>query len=611
MSAAEMLALRRFGDDQIVTLAKLVIETAFQPIVEAATGAVFGYESLMRGFDRLGFRSPLDLLDKAHEAGHLLALEHMINSRALAAFASLPDFATRTLFINLDSRLVSVGGDVVGRLSGHLKRAGIPASSICFEISERFDNEVVPEFSSLIRKLRQEGFKLAIDDFGVGHNGLKLLCDHPVDYLKIDRHFVSGIAADARKRHLVKNSVNAAHVLGIRVIAEGVETEAEFLACRDAGCDLVQGWFVAKPQTDLSNLKPVYAQVERAGGARRSSRSLDSILIRRQIEQLPAVRESDSLESIFELFRKDPKRTFFPVLNANDEPRGILHEYHVKELIYHPFGRDLLKNKIYQKSLSHFVTMTPVADLDTPAEQLLNIFADMGGNECVILTENMRYVGILSASSLLKIINEKQLKTAEDQNPLTGLPGNRSIRDYLQDRALDGDQLRCFCYFDFDNFKPFNDHYGFQKGDHAISLFASLLRRHFIGEEVFIGHLGGDDFFAGVSGRDVPAVRDLLERLLGEFAREVRQLYAPEDQAAGLIRGHDRNGFPSDFPLMRCSAAVLVVQEGDVIADTGQISAKIAGLKGLAKLSANGLVFSHPGSSASLWAVETGHRQAG
>lgn len=94
MSAApaEILSLRRFGDDQIVTLAKLVIENALQPIVEATTGAVFGYESLMRGFERLGFASPVELLDKAEAAGQLLALEHLINSRAVAAFATLPDF---------------------------------------------------------------------------------------------------------------------------------------------------------------------------------------------------------------------------------------------------------------------------------------------------------------------------------------------------------------------------------------------------------------------------------------------------------------------------------------------------------------------------------------
>ncbi|MDK1480888.1 EAL domain-containing protein, partial [Sinorhizobium sp. 6-117] len=368
VAPAEILSLRRFGDDQIVTLAKLVIENAFQPIVEATTGAVFGYESLMRGFQRLGFASPLELLDKAEEVGQLLALEHLINSRAVAAFATVPDFATRTLFLNFDSRLVGGEGDIVERLVNHLKRANIAPSSLCFELSERFDSGKMPDFSALVRQLRLAGFKLAIDDFGAGFNGLKLLCDQPVDYVKIDRHFIGGIERDPRKRHLVRHTVNMAHVLGTRVIAEGVETEAEFLACRDLGCDLVQGYFIARPTTHLGELQPAYPHLESSGAARRSSATLDSILIRKQIEQLPAVRESDELESVFDLFRLNPRQAFFPVLNANGEPRGILHEYHVKEMIYHPFGRDLLKNRIYQRRISHFVSPAPIADLDTPAD---------------------------------------------------------------------------------------------------------------------------------------------------------------------------------------------------------------------------------------------------
>ncbi|WP_204308500.1 hypothetical protein, partial [Klebsiella pneumoniae] len=91
-----------------------------------------------------------------------------------------------------------------------------------------------------------------------------------------------------------------------------------------------------------------------------------SILIRAQVQRLPAVRENDDLDNVFELFRKNPQQSFFPVLSANDEPRGVLHEYHVKAMIYHPFGRDLLKNRIYQRGISHFVTGTPIADLDTP-----------------------------------------------------------------------------------------------------------------------------------------------------------------------------------------------------------------------------------------------------
>lgn len=593
MSAApaEILSLRRFGDDQIVTLAKLVVENAFQPIVEATTGIVFGYESLLRGFDRLGFASPVELLDKAAEAGHLLALEQMINSRAFASFSNIKDFSTLTLFVNLDSRLINVGGDLVERLSAHLKRSNIPPSSICFEISERFDNNHVPEFSSLVKKLRLHGFKLAIDDFGVGHNGLRLLCDQPVDYLKIDRHFISGIGSDSRKRHLVKQIVNTAHVLGTRVVAEGVETESEFATCRDLGCDLIQGWFVARPTTHLADLKSAYPHLAEAGTARRGSSGFDGILIRRQIEQLPVVYENDELDTVFELFRKDPERGFFPVLNANDEPRGILSEHHVKEMIYHPFGRDLLKNRVYQRGISHFVKMTPIADLDTPAEQMLSIFADMDGSDCVILTENMRYAGVLTASSLLKIISEKQLQTAQDQNPLTGLPGNRSIRDHMQERALDGDRVRHFCYCDFDNFKPFNDKFGFQKGDVAISLFAALMRRHFISSERFLGHVGGDDFFIAVSGWSTEELKTVLTRLLADFATDAGKLYAPEDLAAGSIQGQDRAGKKRSFPLMRCSIAVMEIPEGAVVADVNRISARFAASKTRAKKSPEGLSF--------------------
>ncbi|MQW87239.1 GGDEF domain-containing protein [Sinorhizobium saheli] len=592
MSAApvEVLSLRRFGDDQIITLAKLVIENAFQPIVEATTGAVFGYESLVRGFERLGFASPLELLDKAEGAGQLLALEHLINSRAVAAFATLPDFSARTLFLNFDSRLVGGEGDIVERLVNHLKRSNIAPSSICFELSERFDSGKMPDFSALVRQLRLAGFKLAIDDFGAGFNGLQLLCDQPVDYVKIDRHFVSGIEADPRKRHLVRHTVNMAHVLGTRVIAEGVETEAEFLVCRDLGCDLMQGYFVARPTTHLTELQPTYAHLEPAGSIRRPSSTLDSILIRKEIEQLPAVKERDDLDSVFDLFRLNPRRAFFPVLNANGEPRGILHEYHVKEMIYHPFGRDLLKNRIYQRRISHFVTPAPIADLDTPADEMLKIFAGMDGSDCVILTENMRYAGILSASSLLKIINEKQLKMAQEQNPLTGLPGNRAIRDYVQDAILDGDQTRYFCYCDFDDFKPFNDAYGFQKGDLAITLFAALLRRHFIGEEKFLGHVGGDDFFVGVSGFSEEEIRTVLMRLIDDFRLDVRQLYTPEHQAAGGISGYGRDGITRDFPLMRCSIAVLELPEGFILSDSQMVSKRIAEIKARAKASEDGLV---------------------
>ena len=601
MSSAAVLepgVFRRYASDQLLPLAKLVIENAFQPIVEVATGSVFGYESLLRGHDRLGFASPLELIDQAHDGGQLLALEQMVAHRALAKFAGLPDFSSQTLFLNLDVRMIRDGQLFLEKIVQHLRQADVAPSSVCFELSERFDNTSVPEFAELMSEMRKAGFKLAIDDFGVGHGEMKLLCDYPVDYLKIDRHFISDIDVNPRKRHLVKNIVNIAHVLGIRVIAEGIETEAEFLACREYGVDLVQGYFIARPTSFVTELQPAYPHLAAIGLSRRSSQSLDEILIRKQIEKLPTVFENESIDSVFELFRRNPRQAFFPVLNANGEPRGVINEYHLKEFIYQPFGRDLLKNKVYERTIAHFVERAPIIGLDAEAEELMSLFANMENSACVILTENMRYAGVVSAASLIKVVNEKQLKIAQDQNPLTGLPGNRAIRDFMYQAGRDDDEQRFFCYCDFDHFKPFNDHYGFQMGDHAISLFAALMKRYFFSDEHFLGHVGGDDFFIGIRDWSRDELEEILERLLSDFHDDAVALYSEEERAAGRIRGHDRTGVERDFPLLRCSIGVVHLPQGLILDDIARIGTEIATVKVAAKESDRGLVFASYGDAA-------------
>jgi diguanylate cyclase (GGDEF)-like protein len=592
-AAAKSGTLRRYASDQLLPLAKVVVESAFQPIVEAGTGAVFGYESLMRGQERIGFESPVDILDEAERTGQLLPLEQMVGSRALAKFLTLPNRSTATLFLNLDVRLIAKGDELVDDLLQHLKNAGIAPSSICFELSERFDNTVVPEFASLVAKMRRTGFKLAVDDFGVGHGEMKLLCDHAIDYLKVDRYFIADIDTNPRKRHLLKNVVNIAHVLGTRVIAEGIETEAEFLVCRDFGVDLAQGWFIARPTILANELKPSFPHLRDLGKPKGSHQALDAILIRKQIEMLPTVNENDNIDSVFDLFRHNPRQSFFPVVSADNEPRGIIPEYRLKEYIYQPFGRELLKNKAYARAISHFIEKAPIVSLDSGAEKLLEIFANMEGSSCLIVTENMRYAGVVSAASLLKVINEKQLKVAQDQNPLTGLPGNRAIGEFMQAAVRDGDAARHFCYCDFDNFKPFNDAYGFHLGDHAISLFASLMHRYFFAEQHFLGHVGGDDFFVGVTGSNADDLGKLLDRLLADFHDSVFALYSPEDRAAGRMKGHDRSGAETYFPLMRCSIGVLELPKGLVIDDVGRVGTAIAAIKTMAKESLGGVVF-HP-----------------
>jgi diguanylate cyclase (GGDEF)-like protein len=572
-----------------VALAKLTIEYALQPIVEISTGHVYGYEALMRGFDRLQFDTPIAMLDAAARDDQLVELEKMLLGRAIAKFASVPDIACKKLFLNLDGRTLHASDEMIASAARQLRAHRIPPSAICIELSERHNHASTPDFARMVRRLQRAGVRLAIDDFGVGYSELKLLCDYGLDYVKIDGHFIRGISDSHRKRLFVTTITNLAHLLGIRVVAEGVEDEADYVGCREAGCDLVQGYFVARPTCEPAELLPVYSHVAKTRARHRGTRRTDALLVRSEMVELPTLQEETNIEVVFEAFRKSPKQSFFPVVGRNGVPRGIIHERDLKQFIYLPFGRDLLHNKAFERGLTSFITPCPIVDIDTHAAGILEVFANAQGADGVIVTENLHYVGVLSAAALLKVINEKQLQQAQDQNPLTELPGNLSISDHVALTSLDGDQHRHFCYFDFDNFKPFNDRYGFQRGDRAITLFAALMRRHLTGSSFFLGHIGGDDFFAGCTGQANGKLRLRIEQLSHAFSTEVRKLYSEEDQRTGKIVGNDRDGKPREFELMRCSVAVLELGHGTLTNDLDKIDVTIAQAKSEAKHSPSGI----------------------
>jgi EAL domain-containing protein (putative c-di-GMP-specific phosphodiesterase class I)/GGDEF domain-containing protein/CBS domain-containing protein len=576
--------------DPVVSLARLVIDYALQPIVEINTGYVYGYEALLRGYDRLNLGSPIELLDSADQAGALVTFEQMLHARAIAKFASLPDTRGKKLFINIDGRTLHDGRRMLEAAVSAINRQNLPVSALCFEMSERYDNDAQPGFGTVVAALRAMGGRIAVDDFGLGCSELKLLCDYGIDYVKIDGYFIRGMMESQRKRLFVSTIVNLAHVLGIRVIAEGVETESEYIACREVGCDLVQGYFVARPTCELSELLDSYSRIVTARAKHRRDRKTDQLLIRGQLANLPTISGDLDLSAAFDLFLHAPQERFFPVVDGSGEPRGLIHERDIKPFIYLPFGRDLLQNPAYQRRVSSLMTTCPIVDINTDAERILEVFANTPGVDGVIVTENLRYVGVLSAAALLGVINDKQIRLAQDQNPLTELPGNLAITDYVAMAALDGSQHRHFCYFDFDQFKPFNDRYGFAQGDRAIVLFATLMRRHLSGPGVFLGHVGGDDFFAGFCGRDRDAINTTIASLLEGFAHEARKLYDAEDQRNRYIIGIDRDGQERRFGLLRCSAATVELPIGVQTSDLDKIHATMAHAKSEAKRTARGMV---------------------
>ena len=233
---------------------------------------------------------------------------------------------------------------------------------------------------------KQQAYRIAIDDFGTGFSGLQLLYHSEPDFIKIDRFFIEGIENDAKKRLFVSNVIKLAHVLGAQVIAEGVETEKEFYVCHDMGCDLVQGYLVGMPTRNVSELEYKYEAVAGFNLKNRRKTSSDEKLICSQMEYLePLSYPEHSVRYMFEVFRRQNSTTYLPVVNRNGEPLGIVREKDLKEYVYSPYGKDLLKNQRLGITLLNFLDQDPGCRDYYRVEKILEVCTMNKSCEAIIL----------------------------------------------------------------------------------------------------------------------------------------------------------------------------------------------------------------------------------
>ncbi|MBI3446333.1 MAG: GGDEF domain-containing protein [Magnetospirillum sp.] len=556
---------------------------AFQPIVSIHSGACHGYEALLRGTEAAGFASIGDFFDVAHALGALPEVELALREMSIKAFVALPHHAQAKLFLNIDNRVLEMEGDPARRTRAILDRFDLAESSVVFEISERHPLGPGIDAVATFRHFKRQGFQLAIDDFGTGFSGLQLLYFSEPDFLKIDRFFIADIAADAKKKVFLAHIVTIAHLLGAVVVAEGVETEREFQICKEIGCDMIQGWLAQRPTTERAALMAHYPEIERLARQDRRVGASDQRIIADQIARPEPLALTASMEKVFERFRNDKSATFFPVVDAVGAPAGIIRDKELKDYTYSPFGKELIANKSYGRSLKDFIVRCPMADINTKAEQILEAYTAVERSEGILIVDDMKYVGFLSAHSLLRVINEKNIAAARDQNPLTRLPGNAVILSFVCEALEDQDGDYVLAYFDFDNFKPFNDKYGFRLGDRAILLFGELLTRAMAFEGGFAGHIGGDDFFAGFKAVAAERAIETCRGLIEDFGRDVESFYDDDTRRLGHIVGQDRLGNTLRFPLMTISCVAVELPPARGSYSSEDISRLLAGAKKGAK----------------------------
>lgn len=568
------------------------IDYAFQSIVNIHTGVCYGVEALIRGQERVGFNLIGDVFDKAFEEKILFPLDLFLRKKALTKFCTIPFYKKIKLFYNLDNRVLIMPDYTPGFTSGLLQEMDLNQNYLCFEISERHKLVFGKEIEKAFNAYKKQAYQIAIDDFGTGFSGLQLLYHLEPDFLKIDRFFIAEIEKDPRKKLFVSNIIKLAHILGIQVIAEGVETEKEFSVCHEIGCDYVQGFLILHPTLDMQAIPYYSEQVVQFNRLNQRNVHSDHKLISNKIEYIHPVRYPDqSVADLFEAFRKPDSRNLVPVVNRNQEPMGIVKEKELKEYVYSPYGKDLIRNQRLGLTTLHFMTKTPKVDITTEIEEIIEICTRDEKCEAVLVTENGRYVGVLNMLALLNLINEKNLALARDQNPLTKLPGNTIINAYLAKALENVNAKQMFIYFDFDNFKPFNDKYGFRIGDRAILLFSDVLKKISNKYGMFIGHIGGDDFFASFSFTDDHIERNimLIQEIINDFREDAVNFYDDVTKQAGYMTIKNREEKLVRVPLLSVSAAVLIKEGGRSRFSIEEIAQTMAAVKKKVKESRNKL----------------------
>ncbi|NVK34116.1 MAG: GGDEF domain-containing protein [Rhodobacteraceae bacterium] len=588
-----------FSSAIFLSNAASILDHALQPLIDMQTGELAGVEALLRNVDQLGLDHPRQVFDTAHELKCLSNLESILRRKAIEKFASSDMIKRSKLFLNIDARLSNEEDYLLDETVELLEQFGLHPSCVMLELSETQDISNFKNFDAFVEKARRLDFGLAVDDFGQGFAQMKSLYDFEPNILKIDRFFITAIQADSRKRLLVSSLVNMAHTLGMRVVAEGVETKAEFAICKQVGCDLAQGFLVARPTTHVPAILQNYshrfqsARPENHAGSERES------IISKEIRPIVALPDDAAMEDVLDRFRGNRSTSLIPIVNAFNEPRGVIKEADIKQLVYMPYGQDLLCNKTVNRHIMSFVHRCPTADINSAVDQLVGLVASEDDeSEGILITRNGKYFGFLTTSALLKISNEMRMREAEDLNPLTKLPGNNSVKAFVLAAALEAETDRSFCYIDFDFFKPFNDIYGFQTGDRAILLFSELAKKFGAETSDFLGHIGGDDFFMGFRGKDRENVQQTMVAVWQEFRHQAESFYDPEHREAGFIRSKGRSGEMTDFPLLSSSIAILHLPKGVSVENQDILWRQIANLKQSVKAETCGILATTFGENA-------------
>jgi len=538
------------------------LQAHFQPIADLHDGSVYAHEALIRGPAHSNFASPEALFAAAHREGCAFELEVECVNRAMAAW-SAGDRSGR-LFLNFSAgalvRTVTEHG--IEDVTSIARACGIAPSSLVVELTEHEQVRDPAALLEVCEMLRRHGVGIALDDFGDGRSSLRLWSELKPDLVKIDKYFLKDLARHGDKLQTLRALLQIAETFGSRLVAEGLEGAEELRLARDLGIRYGQGWALGRPapapvervlaearEVLTSRDIAVFPELKRASNGNYTASSL--------LIAAPAVRTDSTHDEVYALLCERDALHALAVVE-NDRPVALIDRSQFIASYARPYFKELYGNK----PCTMFASLAPLTvELHTSIEELTSVLTSGDQRyltEGYILTEGGRYRGLGTGQQLVRAVTEARIEAARHANPLTFLPGNIPISDHIE-RLLASGRDFVAAYADLNHFKPYNDQYGYWRGDEMIRLVARVLLGHCDAKRDFVGHVGGDDFVVLFQSSDW---LDRCERSVAAFNELARSLFDPQALAAGGIHAEDRHGDMRFHPCTTLCVGAVQIQPG-------------------------------------------------
>ncbi len=538
------------------------IYPVYQPIVNLADASIYAHEALIRGPRGTNLHTPDALLRAASQECLGYEFEYACVLAALQTWGKM-DVPGR-LFVNMSAAVLaqliqSRGSEALLKLIGDM---GVLSRMLVLEITEHERVNDMDALAAAVAKVRGAGVSLALDDFGDGRSSLRLWSQLKPEVVKIDKYFTINISQHGDKLKTIQALMQIADIFGTSLVAEGIETKEDLRVLRDLGIAYGQGYFLGHP-----NAVPVqYAgvDVQRVLGERHVvvfpelSRATPNGLLRNiALVAAPTVTVETTIDAVAKHFLHAPNLHAVAVLDKQ-KPVGLIN----RTSFMNEYSKSYYREVWGRKSCMAHANMQPrLIERDHSVDELIGILTSEDQrylSDGFIVTENGHYVGLGTGDQLVRSVTETRIEAARHANPLTFLPGNIPISQHME-RLIKKQVCFVACYADLNNFKPFNDYYGYWRGDEMIRLLARLSMERCDPQCDFVGHVGGDDFILLFQSADW---RPRCEKLVETFNNQAQNLFDEKARTAGGIEAEDRHGMLRFFPCTTVSIGAVAIDGG-------------------------------------------------